>query len=234
MTADEWLTSSKPDRMLAAVAATASGRKLRLIACALCRLVWDHISDPDYRATIAAAEGYADGLHDGSEFREWNDHIQEPGWGAAHLGPAFMAATAVRGATLENPAAGVILAAQWCEVLAVSATGTHRRTQAAFRSAAADVIREIIGPLSHPLVLMAGPMLRDYGGPAAAFRARVTGTARGIAEAVYADGAFDKLPILADALEDAGLDDRPVLDHLRHGTGHVRGCWALDFVLGKA
>ena len=46
--------------------------------------------------------------------------------------------------------------------------------------------------------------------------------------------ATDPAPILADALEDAGCDDADILDHLR-GTGpHVRGCWAVDLVLGKA
>jgi len=62
----------------------------------------------------------------------------------------------------------------------------------------------------------------------------VSATARGLAEGIAHDRAFDRLPILADALEDVGLNDLPLLDHLRHGTGHVRGCWALDLVLGRA
>jgi hypothetical protein len=43
-----------------------------------------------------------------------------------------------------------------------------------------------------------------------------------------------RLAVLADALEDAGCTDRAILDHLR-GTGpHVRGCWVIDALLGKA
>ena len=42
---------------------------------------------------------------------------------------------------------------------------------------------------------------------------------------------FTILPILADALEDAGCTQREVLHHLRHGGPHVRGCWALEWVL---
>src|SRR5436305_513088 len=44
---------------------------------------------------------------------------------------------------------------------------------------------------------------------------------------------FEELPILADALEDAGCDDDELLTHLRQETPHSRGCWALDQVLGK-
>jgi hypothetical protein len=45
--------------------------------------------------------------------------------------------------------------------------------------------------------------------------------------------AFDRLPILADALLDAGGDDEALLAHLRAPGPHVRGCWALDVILGK-
>jgi hypothetical protein len=44
---------------------------------------------------------------------------------------------------------------------------------------------------------------------------------------------FDVLPILADALEEAGCTDRIILDHLRRPGPHVRGCWAVDIVLAQ-
>jgi hypothetical protein len=51
---------------------------------------------------------------------------------------------------------------------------------------------------------------------------------------IYEDRAFDRMPILADALQDAGCDSDDVLNHLRDTTAtHVRGCWALDLVMGK-
>jgi hypothetical protein len=56
----------------------------------------------------------------------------------------------------------------------------------------------------------------------------------GLARAVYEDGAFDRLPILADALMDAGCTDEAILSHCRGRSPHARGCWVVDFVLGKA
>jgi hypothetical protein len=54
-----------------------------------------------------------------------------------------------------------------------------------------------------------------------------------LAESIYTERAFDRLPILADALEDAGCTDAAVLDHCRGPGPHVRGCWVVDLVLGK-
>jgi hypothetical protein len=42
-----------------------------------------------------------------------------------------------------------------------------------------------------------------------------------------------RLTVLADALEEAGCGDGEMLGHLRSAGPHVRGCWALDLVLGK-
>jgi hypothetical protein len=59
------------------------------------------------------------------------------------------------------------------------------------------------------------------------------GTVRKMAQAIYDERAFDRLPILADALEEAGCDNRDVLDHCRSTGEHVRGCWVVDLLLGK-
>jgi hypothetical protein len=58
------------------------------------------------------------------------------------------------------------------------------------------------------------------------------GVVRNLAQRIYQDQAFADLPILADALEDAGCTDRELFDHLRGPGPHVRGCWALDLILG--
>jgi hypothetical protein len=59
------------------------------------------------------------------------------------------------------------------------------------------------------------------------------GTVRRIAERVYEQQRFEDLPVLADALEDAGCSHQNLLEHLRGRGPHVRGCWAVDLILGK-
>jgi hypothetical protein len=59
-----------------------------------------------------------------------------------------------------------------------------------------------------------------------------TDTVTALAEGIVADGAFDRLPILADALEEVGCDERRVLAHCRATGPHVRGCWSVDAVRG--
>jgi hypothetical protein len=55
----------------------------------------------------------------------------------------------------------------------------------------------------------------------------------GLARAIYDDEAFERMPILADALMDAGCEDEQVISHCRGPGPHVRGCWVVDLVLGK-
>jgi hypothetical protein len=83
----------------------------------------------------------------------------------------------------------------------------------------AEFLRDIIGNPFRPVAVMVS------------WR---TPLADGLATSIHADQAFDRLPILADALEDAGCDNADLLGHLRGPGPHVRGCWALDLLLGKA
>jgi len=59
------------------------------------------------------------------------------------------------------------------------------------------------------------------------------GAVRKMAQVIYDDRAFDRLPLMADALEDAGCTDAAILAHCRGGGEHVRGCWVVDLLLGK-
>jgi hypothetical protein len=60
-----------------------------------------------------------------------------------------------------------------------------------------------------------------------------TRTVMDLVRAIDTDRAFDRLPVLADALEDAGCDNADILNHCRQPGEHVRGCWVVDLVLGK-
>jgi hypothetical protein len=54
-----------------------------------------------------------------------------------------------------------------------------------------------------------------------------------MAQAIYDEKAWDRLGVLADALEDAGCEDAAILSHCRQPGLHVRGCWVVDLLLGK-
>jgi len=56
----------------------------------------------------------------------------------------------------------------------------------------------------------------------------LTSTVVAVARGIYDDHAFDRMPLLADALQDAGCEDGAILMHCRGGGPHTRGCWALD------
>ena len=53
------------------------------------------------------------------------------------------------------------------------------------------------------------------------------------AQAIYDERAFERMPVLGDALEDAGCTNVDIVQHCRRPAEHVRGCWAVDLVLGK-
>jgi hypothetical protein len=59
------------------------------------------------------------------------------------------------------------------------------------------------------------------------------GTVLKMAESIYEERRFCELPILGDALQDAGCDDAEILRHCREPGEHVRGCWVVDLLLGK-
>ncbi|MCE9562515.1 MAG: hypothetical protein K8U57_10730 [Planctomycetes bacterium] len=62
----------------------------------------------------------------------------------------------------------------------------------------------------------------------------LTSTVTHLAHGIYDDRAFDRMPILADALQDAGCENDDILNHCRDPKGiHARGCWVVDLILGK-
>ncbi|VTR94944.1 Uncharacterized protein (Fragment) OS=uncultured bacterium PE=4 SV=1 [Gemmata massiliana] len=81
------------------------------------------------------------------------------------------------------------------------------------------------------------PLIYDVFGnpfrPVAFSRVWRTETAVALARRMYESRDFGAMPILADALEDAGCDRTDVLDHCRGGGPHARGCWVIDLLLNK-
>jgi hypothetical protein len=84
------------------------------------------------------------------------------------------------------------------------------------------MLRCIFGNLFHPATL--DPTWLAWNG----------GTVPKLAQAIYDDRRFSDLPILADALEEAGCTDADILAHCRSEGPHVRGCWVVDLLLGKS
>ena len=80
-------------------------------------------------------------------------------------------------------------------------------------------------------------LLRDIFGnpfrPATLDPSWLTSTVTALAAQMYDSRDFSAMPILADALQDAGCTNDDILDHCRGDGPHVRGCWVFDLVLGK-
>jgi hypothetical protein len=89
-----------------------------------------------------------------------------------------------------------------------------------FKAAQCALIRDIFGNPFRPVAF--DPAWR-------------TDTAVSLAKHMYENRDFSAMPILADALQDAGCDSDDILSHCRdEKQPHVRGCWVVDLVLGKA
>jgi hypothetical protein len=61
----------------------------------------------------------------------------------------------------------------------------------------------------------------------------LTSTVLALANGIYREKAFDRMPILADALQDAGCDNEDILNHCRLPGEHCQGCWVVDLLLSK-
>ena len=98
----------------------------------------------------------------------------------------------------------------------------HRGAIRAEEAAQADILRDIF----------ANPFRATGFDPV--WRAWNDGGLVKIAQGILGERAFDRMPIVADALLDAGCDNEELIAHCRSGGDHVRGCWALDLILGRA
>jgi hypothetical protein len=244
MTESEWLTCGEASAMLSFACrpppwspvpgwwfGTNCGRKMRLFAAACVRRLWPALNAAD-RAVVEASERYADGLAREGELLRRLEAAAEEAYRAAwdlrataeQSGPEV--AASIDGALHASQAAAylghrtAIVAAQSATFHALQAIEESAR-EAQEREQAA-LLRDVVGPLPFRPLTVAPHLLAWYGG-----------TVPKLAQGIYDDRAFDRLPILADALEEAGCADDALLEHLRGPGWHVRGCWAVDLVLGK-
>jgi hypothetical protein len=215
MRAKEWASCTQVDLMLKRLDPKRYRRQWVLFNCACCRRAWERLP-AGCRAYVEAAERYALGTGLKKDLAPLRGRVHEasdnalrsPGTGRTE---AALAAMAVTNTT------------RFCAWKAASAAGekgrvAHRRE----RHAQADLLREVVGNPYRPVAV--DPAWLTWNG----------GAVPKMAQAVLAEARFADLPILADALEEAGCDQAEWLAHLRGPGPHVRGCWAVDLLLGKS
>jgi hypothetical protein len=212
VTEAEWTSCTNPTAMLKFLRGEGRERKLRLFACACCRDIWDLSPGDSCRNAVEASEGYADGRVRRKDLIEIRGRAKKKESDLAHW--AVMAAS--------RPD----IVATWVAHLAADAKdrpGIHRSYAPTRKSSPqqCERLRDIFGPLPFR-TLSIDPVVLAWN----------DGTVPKVARGIYEDGAFDQMPILADALEDAGCDKETVLEHCRGPVAHVRGCWVIDLLLG--
>jgi hypothetical protein len=230
-----WLTMTNLHVLRQYMQGQISKRKERLFAVACCRQIWHLMTDERSRDAVRAVERIADGLISLDEFFGIHRAAEEA---VPHFPPderpssaeqaQYYAACAARqvthvrsrfsGSAIEQQAD--LVAHYTASALAYSQDQSHDHTTG--EQAGQPVLyREIVGnPFRWVTV---DPAWRTWG----------DGIVPRLAKAIYVERAFDRLPILADALEDAGCDDADILAHCRSGGEHVRGCWVVDLLPGK-
>jgi hypothetical protein len=221
----DWDRCTKPLKMLEALRASghATQRKLRLFTVAACRRIWPLLADGRSRQAVEVAERFADGAADADELAAAETPARQA---AAELypeeriierRPPYRAAAAAWAAAAQAPDLVDRVAIE--AVLAVPDTPGETAAQAA-------LLRCIFGPL----------LFRPPPPVASAVLAWSGGMVGRLAAGVYAERDFTqgRMGVLADAAEEAGLDDAELLAHLRSPGRHARGCWAVDLLLGRA
>jgi len=208
MTEQEWLECTAPCPMLDFLEGKLSDRKFRLFACACCRAIWHLLTDDRSRNAVAASEEQADMR--GYDLVKIREVAEEAVWASKELENRkaaraaadlavdfrpfgfvhFVSADDLRRRYAENPRrfrASIEAAAQASALAGNTTDAAARLLQARKKQTA--YLCDILGNPFHPVTL--DP-------------AWLTGTVTSLAQAIYDERAFDRLPILADALEDAG------------------------------
>jgi hypothetical protein len=217
----EWRTSTDLPYLIKQLRENGKDRKLRLFACACARRLWDLFPSGNARKAVEVAERFADGAATAHELAEVYDAGMKA-WSEARLAWAVIVSGGMSVA-IEDASGAALYTAMHVPDAKISPGIPHRTAaKAQERRALLALLRDIFGDLFRA-VRVEPSWLRWNGGAVPK-----------LAQAIYDDRAFAHLPILADALEEAGCDNPDILAHCRSGGEHVRGCWVVDLLLGKA
>jgi hypothetical protein len=214
-----WLACADPAPMLEFLRGRASARKLRLFAVACCHLVWHWFPDPRSQECVRLAERFADG----QASREELDRARSALGGVVNSDDVEGAEAAEAVASPDAHTAAVNTS--WIAAGYRHPSGAWVARWPGFgeelRRAQAMLLREIV---SNPFrAWTVDPSWLSWNG----------GTVAKVARAIYAQRRFQEIPVLADALEEAGCTDEQLLGHLRSVDEHRRGCFVLDTLLGQ-
>ena len=226
MTEAEWLACEDPERLLGLVAEIASERKRRLFSVACCRRIWHLMTDGRSRVAVEVAEQSADGFA-GKRQRnaamksalDARSDVDVPPINIAAFNSAFAAVIALSRTMDRWDARDAANAVSYALGDAVDSSGLDAQP---FH---ANLLRDVFSFPGHPVRgQQKWPFAPIPALAQAAYDARVLPSG-------HLDEA--RLAVLSDALEEAGCVDAEILSHLRSPGPHIRGCWALDVVLGK-
>jgi len=218
MTEAEWLNCADPQKMLQFLRNKTSQRKVRLFNAAVCRRFWDYLPEAS-QAILVKSELLADGLvqpiSDGMELCSLANAVVAP-FDRQYPTKQFPS----REVRIQRDAAAAVCYAVIPNELwgAASYFWDIDQTEKAAHSV---IIRDVFGNPSRPVPV--DPYWLEWN----------NATIPKLAQTIYNERAFDRLPVLADALEDAGCDNADILSHCRSAEQHVRGCWVVDLLLGK-
>jgi len=245
MTEQEWLACTAPWPMLEFLRHKVSDRKLRLFACICCREVWRQLPDERSHKAVEVAERYADGAAAAEVLTAaWQAAASAP-WEVAEV--ARQATSAALWATAADAFVAAVVAsrhaayaardAAWA--LASHAAGATTwnspeiaRDAAAWRGVWAVMANERADQAALLRCIFGTPFRSITLDPA--WLPWHDGLLVSMAQRMYDARDFADMPVLADALEDAGCTNQDILGHCRSGGEHVRGCWVVDLVMGKS
>jgi hypothetical protein len=242
MTEAEWLTGTELAAQVRFAANLLSPRRQRLLAVGFCRAVAHLFDHPDLTSALATIEWFADGRDPISELERARQRCRELALEAYETyarqvdggdsggresvrhelawAVAYAATSPLPVAEVGNRAAQAAAQAQTGAVLLIPVASTALDAAIAEQLALMrSVVWEVTGNPFRPMTF--SPDWR-------------TSTALALAHQMYESREFSAMPILADALQDAGCDNEELLAHCRDPHAkHLRGCWAVDGVLGK-